>query len=179
MWLQLQKLLLVLIWSCRGYLDEKPRTRPILAFPWVFLTMVVYAGFPCSIVQLYNNIARCNLIDTKYRQMVFRSPSDGAPISPIQRWFRDFYSQFECRPSLNYSTFLKSWCTIICQSCIMLLRVQLGHPDVQSTYHTATDFSRVHLKTWTSAFEHGNLALVSLSVLPWELHAPPRPSFTI
>ena len=127
MWLQLQKLLLVLIWSCRGYLDEKPRTRPILAFPWVFLTMVVYAGFPCSIVQLYNNIARCNLIDTKYRQMVFRSPSDGAPISPIQRWFRDFYSQFECRPSLNYSTFLKSWCAIICQSCIMLLRVQLGH----------------------------------------------------
>ena len=73
MWLQLQKLLLVLIWSCRGYLDEKPRTRPILAFPWVFLTMVVYAGFPCSIVQLYNNIARCNLIDTKYRQMALRS----------------------------------------------------------------------------------------------------------
>ena len=35
----------------------------------------------------YNNIARYNLIDTKYRQMAFRSPSDGAPISPYQQFF--------------------------------------------------------------------------------------------
>ena len=33
---------------------------------------------------LYNNIARYNLINTKYRQMAFRSPSDGALISPYQ-----------------------------------------------------------------------------------------------
>jgi hypothetical protein len=37
--------------------------------------------------QLYNNIARGNLIDTKYRQMAFWSPSDVAPISPIQQSF--------------------------------------------------------------------------------------------
>ena len=35
----------------------------------------------------YNNIARYNLIDTKYRQMAFRSQSDGAPISPYQQSF--------------------------------------------------------------------------------------------
>ena len=35
-------------------------------------------------IETYNNMARYNLIDTKYRQMVFRSLSDGAPISPYQ-----------------------------------------------------------------------------------------------
>ena len=35
-----------------------------------------------------NNIAaRYNLIDTKYHQMAFQSPSDGAPISPNQPSF--------------------------------------------------------------------------------------------
>ena len=38
-------------------------------------------------IETYNNMARYNLIDTKYRQMVFWSPSDGAPISPYQRYF--------------------------------------------------------------------------------------------
>ena len=33
------------------------------------------------------NIARYNLIDTKYRQIAFRSPSDGALISPNQPSF--------------------------------------------------------------------------------------------
>ena len=37
--------------------------------------------------RLYNNIARYNLINTKYSQMVFLSPSDGAPISPNQQFF--------------------------------------------------------------------------------------------
>ena len=32
-------------------------------------------------IETHNNIARYNLIDTKYRQMAFRSPSDGASIS--------------------------------------------------------------------------------------------------
>ena len=34
-----------------------------------------------------NNIARYNLINTKYRQVVFQSPSNGAPISPNQHSF--------------------------------------------------------------------------------------------
>ena len=38
-------------------------------------------------IQLYNNIARYNLIDTKYRQMAFQSPSDGAMICPYQQSF--------------------------------------------------------------------------------------------
>ena len=38
-------------------------------------------------IEMYNNMARYNLIDTKYRQMAFRSPSDGAPISPYQQSF--------------------------------------------------------------------------------------------
>ena len=38
-------------------------------------------------IELYNNIARYNLIDTKYRQMAFQFPSDGAPISPNQPSF--------------------------------------------------------------------------------------------
>ena len=38
-------------------------------------------------IRLLNNIARYNLIDTKYRQMAFWSPSDGAPISPYQPSF--------------------------------------------------------------------------------------------
>ena len=38
-------------------------------------------------IERYNNIARYNLIDTKYRQMAFRSPSDGAPISSNQPSF--------------------------------------------------------------------------------------------
>ena len=39
------------------------------------------------VIETHNNIARYNLIDTKYRQMAFRSPSDGAPISPYQQSF--------------------------------------------------------------------------------------------
>ena len=38
-------------------------------------------------IETYNNIARYNLIDTKYPQMAFRSPSDGALISPNQPSF--------------------------------------------------------------------------------------------
>ena len=38
-------------------------------------------------IETYNNIAMYNLIDTKYRQMAFRSLSDGAPISPNQPSF--------------------------------------------------------------------------------------------
>ena len=38
-------------------------------------------------IETYNNIARQNLIDTKYRQIAFQSPSDGAPISPNQPSF--------------------------------------------------------------------------------------------
>ena len=40
-----------------------------------------------SSIRLLNNIARYNLIDTKYHQMAFWSPSDGAPISPYQQSF--------------------------------------------------------------------------------------------
>ena len=40
-----------------------------------------------SRIQLYNNIAGCNLIDTKYCHMAFQSLSDGARISPIQQSF--------------------------------------------------------------------------------------------
>ena len=38
-------------------------------------------------IETYNNMARYNLIDTKYSQMAFQLPSDGAPISPYQRSF--------------------------------------------------------------------------------------------
>ena len=38
-------------------------------------------------IETYNNMARYNLIDTKYRQISFRSLSDGAPISPYQQSF--------------------------------------------------------------------------------------------
>jgi hypothetical protein len=38
---------------------------------------------------MYNNIARFNLIDTKYRQMAFQSLSDGTPISLNQQSFRN------------------------------------------------------------------------------------------
>ena len=38
-------------------------------------------------IQLYNNIAWYNLIDTKYHQMAFQSPSDGHPISPYLQSF--------------------------------------------------------------------------------------------
>ena len=38
-------------------------------------------------IETYNNMARYNLIDTKYRQVVFQSPSNGAPISPYQQSF--------------------------------------------------------------------------------------------
>ena len=38
-------------------------------------------------IETYNNIARYNLINTKYHQMAFQSPSDGALISPNQPSF--------------------------------------------------------------------------------------------
>ena len=38
-------------------------------------------------IETYSKMARYNLIDIKYIQMAFRSPSDGAPISPYQRSF--------------------------------------------------------------------------------------------
>ena len=38
-------------------------------------------------IETYNNIARYNLIDTKYSQIAFRSLSDGAQISPYHRSF--------------------------------------------------------------------------------------------
>ena len=38
-------------------------------------------------IETYNNIARYNLIETKYHQMAFQSPSDGALISPYQQSF--------------------------------------------------------------------------------------------
>ena len=38
-------------------------------------------------IQLYKNIARCNLIGTKYHQMASQSLSDSTLISPIQRSF--------------------------------------------------------------------------------------------
>ena len=38
-------------------------------------------------IETRNNIARYSLINTKYRQMAFLSPSDGAPISPNQQFF--------------------------------------------------------------------------------------------
>ena len=36
-------------------------------------------------IRLLNNIARYNLIYTKYRQMAFQSPVDGTPICPNQQ----------------------------------------------------------------------------------------------
>ena len=38
-------------------------------------------------IETHNNIARYNLIDTKYWQMAFGSLSDGTPISPYQQSF--------------------------------------------------------------------------------------------
>ena len=38
-------------------------------------------------IDTYTNMARYNLIDTKYHQMVFRSPSDGTPIISNQPSF--------------------------------------------------------------------------------------------
>ena len=40
-----------------------------------------------SAIEMYNKIAKYNLIDTKYCQMAFQSTSDDAPISPIQQSF--------------------------------------------------------------------------------------------
>ena len=49
-------------------------------------------------IETYNNIARYNLIDTKYHQMAFRSPSEGAPITV--RWRSD-----QSQPAI----FLNTW----------------------------------------------------------------------
>jgi hypothetical protein len=54
-------------------------SRTILSFRFKIIS---YIG-----IETYNNIARYNIIDTKYCQMAFRSPSDGAPISPNQPSF--------------------------------------------------------------------------------------------
>ena len=40
-----------------------------------------------TVFEIHNNIARYNLINSKYCQMEFQSPSDGAPISPHQQSF--------------------------------------------------------------------------------------------
>ena len=40
-----------------------------------------------TVFEIHNNIARYNLINSKYRQMEFQSPSDGAPISPYHQSF--------------------------------------------------------------------------------------------
>ena len=66
-------------------------------------------------IETYNKMARYNLIDIKYIQMAFRSPSDGAPISPYQQSFGQTKVSGDCQREITHD-----FCCLAAEQCLFL-----------------------------------------------------------